>query len=282
MAEKPASDAPQPTTQAVADTEADKAVAAVRALIEDNPVTDPAPAVTSNSAGSTTVTSAATKPALQKMPEATRRQDVAPHTHTYVAPAPAPDGKHTPRRSFARKAATKSRDLSRLLIRFTGQMLRHPMTPRVLAALACLTAVVLYPLMTLALLFVLVLTGVIVYLSLGPERVEGFAARRFEKLQKRDPERAEVLRKRAIRVVAILTKGIDVLPERWTSGLYLPDFEDSSIHPDRLSTDPFERLAPETKAMAKAALDHDLDQALRRPSAREPRAAGKEYQYRRL
>lgn len=263
MANKVTSGDTRSAPQTVADHDVDKAVAAVRALIKNNPVAPRPPT------------------ALHQLPKTAQVQDLDPPQPPFATPPASAEGQ-APLGSSARKVATEGRDVSRLLFTFTGQVLRHPMTPRVLAALVCLTTFLLYPLMTLAMLFVVGLIGAIVYLSVGPERIEAFAARRFEKLQKRDPERADVLRKRAIRVVAILNKGIDVLPERWTSGLYLPDFEDSSIQPDKLGADPFERLEPEAKAMAKAALDHDLNQALRRPSAREPRAAGKEYQYRRL
>ncbi len=264
MADKQTPDKPRPVTQAGADCDVDKAVAAVRALIKDNPVAPSPPT------------------ALHPLPKTAQVQDLDPPQPPCATPPPASAGGQTPLGSSAKKVATEGRETSRLLFTFTGQVLRHPMTPRVLVVLGFLTAFLLYPVMTLAMLFVVGLIGAIVYLSVGPERVEEFAARRFERLQKRDPDRADVLRKRAIRVVAILNKGIDVLPERWTSGLYLPDFEDSSIQPDKLGADPFERLGPEANAMAKAALDHDLDQALRRPSARAPRAAGKEYQYRRL
>lgn len=277
MANKVTSGDTRSAPQTVADHDVDKAVAAVRALIHDNPVAPEPPCDTSAS-----VKSSSAEPASYPSPRTEPVQDVDPQMSPCSTPPPATAQGQALLGASVKKVTAEGRDVSRLLFTFTSQILRHPMTPRVLAVLVFLTTFLLYPVMTLAMLFVVGLIGAIVYLSVGPERIEAFAARRFERLQKRDPERADVLRKRAIRVVAILNKGIDILPERWTSGLYLPDFEDSSIQPDKLGADPFERLGPEAKAMAKAALDHDLNQALRRPSARAPRAAGKEYQYRRL
>ncbi len=263
-------DAPQ--VDAAPDETPDETIAAVRALMEGAKTPAPDASVRDRSVSAPNAAQNSMHILQHSGPE---RVDADPQPET-VVPSSEP---RTAPRSLARKIAGESRDALGLLAKFSWQLLRHPMTPRVMAVLACLALFLFYPLVAMILLFVTVMTGVIVYLSVGPEQVERFAARRFEKLRARDPERAERLRQRAIRVVGVLNKVIDRLPERWTSGLYLPDFDGTAEQPEKLQSDPFERLDGLGETTIMSARDLNL---LERPSKREPRAEGKEYRYRRL
>ena len=65
----------------------------------------------------------------------------------------------------------------------------------------------------------------------------------FDRLKARDPDKAERIRKRAAGVSNALNRGLERLPENWTRGLYLPDFETDGYVPEKLKVDPFEDLA---------------------------------------
>ena len=264
---------PQTTNDAPqAESAPDETIAAVRALMEG--AKTPAPDASVRDRSVSAPNAAQNDPHILQHagPE---REDTEPRPETVV---PSPTPRPAPR-SLLRKIAGESREVLGLLFKFAWQLLRHPMTPKVMAGLACLALFLLYPLFATILLFVTVMAGVIVYLSVGPEDVERFAMRRFEKLRVRDPERAERLRQRAIRVVGVMNSVIDRLPERWTSGLYLPDFDGTNEQPEKLQSDPFERLDGLGETTIMSARDLNL---LERPSKREPRAEGKEYRYRRL
>lgn len=131
-----------------------------------------------------------------------------------------------------------------LLGTFAWQVLRHPKTPRVALILLLLTALYLRPILITILVLCLILTAAVIYVSVGPEAVDDYILRRFEALKKRNPERADQLRRRAILGISVLNKMVDRLPERWTAGLYLPDLEEPAAPPERMQDDPFERLKP--------------------------------------
>ncbi|MDA5092770.1 RDD family protein [Aliiroseovarius sp. KMU-50] len=132
----------------------------------------------------------------------------------------------------------------RLLARLAVQALSHPRTPRVLAVTILLVVFILWPVFILMLALFTLMVAAIIYLSVGPATVDAFVAKRFYKLRDRDPGRAEELRQRAIRTVRFLDKIVTRLPERWTDGLYLPDFEDGAPKPEKMQSDPFDRLSP--------------------------------------
>lgn len=87
----------------------------------------------------------------------------------------------------------------------------------------------------------------IVYFSLGPDRVTELVAFRYERLSQRDPEKAMRLRQGAAKFTARAAAWIERLPKRWTTGLYLPDFDEQPELHEKLSTDPFDRLASDAR-----------------------------------
>lgn len=121
--------------------------------------------------------------------------------------------------------------------------LRRPDAPRLLAMALLLTVLIFDPGFMLFLFILSVLTAVVLYFSFGAERVETWVAHRYWQLRERDPVAAEKIRRRAARTSAFLSKLIAKLPESWTSGLYLPEFEEPTELHENLKSDPFDRLA---------------------------------------
>ncbi|UWQ04489.1 hypothetical protein [Aliiroseovarius crassostreae] len=168
------------------------------------------------------------------------------------APSPAdppanPARKKAPRTKrqgpgIGRRIFAECRKTVGLLARFLWQVLRHPRTPRVLAIALIAAVTVAHPLFILALLLVAGMVAAITYFSVGPEAVDAFIIRRFQRLKARDPAKAEQLYSRAVRGIDLLNKGIDRLPERWTQGLYLPDLNPEQTPPEKMREDPFARL----------------------------------------
>ena len=96
---------------------------------------------------------------------------------------------------------------------------------------------------TFLLTFLTVLIG---YLSLGPDRVAELVVTNWRRLHARKPEFAENLRARAEAMAIRIDAFLDRLPEKWTDGLYVPDFSRSD-QKDADLPDPFERLAREAQ-----------------------------------
>jgi uncharacterized protein YhhL (DUF1145 family) len=84
---------------------------------------------------------------------------------------------------------------------------------------------------------------------LGTDRMAAVLACVFHGLDARWPDRAELFRARIDRLATAMDALLDRLPERWTTGLYMPDFSRdallSEIGDDR--PDPFERIAAEAR-----------------------------------
>lgn len=128
------------------------------------------------------------------------------------------------------------------------QFLRRPDAPRWLA-IAVLAAIVFWqPWYIVFLFFLTCLLALVVYLTLGHERIIEFGESWYERLQRRDPERADALRRRAAKVSAKVTSLIERLPEKWTWGIYLPDFNETTITHEKMKSDPFDRLAAQIAA----------------------------------
>ncbi|MEX0339682.1 MAG: hypothetical protein AB3N11_11660 [Arenibacterium sp.] len=86
--------------------------------------------------------------------------------------------------------------------------------------------------------------GTIGFLTLmGPERISAWVVARYHRLQGENPDKAERLRIKAARMSAKIEAFAARLPEKWVQGLYLPDFEPSADLPEKMQTDPFERLS---------------------------------------
>lgn len=83
---------------------------------------------------------------------------------------------------------------------------------------------------------------VIPYLTIGHDRSMEIAARGYDLLCRLSPRLAEHLRDWAASRTASLEHWLSCLPERWTAGLYLPDFGSEASPPDKVQMDPFDRL----------------------------------------
>lgn len=93
-----------------------------------------------------------------------------------------------------------------------------------------------------ALAFTAVLLMLSTWTLLGPDRVGAMVSGYYLRLRDRDEARAEEMRQRAATASAWIGDLLAALPESWTRGLYLPDFEPEPDPHEKLSQDPFERL----------------------------------------
>lgn len=123
--------------------------------------------------------------------------------------------------------------------------LAQPEAPRRLSLGLLVLIVFLRPLAVLGMALFALMVGLITYFSLGPDRVAEMVVAWYRRKKSSDPERAEEIRARAARVSQRLGKIVDRLPESWTQGLYLPDFEENKPLPECLTGDPFDRLIPQ-------------------------------------
>ncbi len=170
-----------------------------------------------------------------------------------VLPQPAPAGETAPRRQkpapdlrHPKEPAAPAQSIRETALEF----LKRPGTPRLLSVLVLLVLVLLRPGFVLFLFVMVLLTALVLYFSIGPDRVQGFAAGRYRRLRERDPDAAESLRQRAAKASKFLSAIVDRLPERWTDGLYLPDFDPPPELPEKMKVDPFVRLAESRRAEA--------------------------------
>jgi hypothetical protein len=129
------------------------------------------------------------------------------------------------------------------LLELVRSFLGRPDAPKLLSVLLLLTLFMLRPGFILFLFFMALLIGIVLYFSLGPDTVQNWVIERHLRLRNRDPAAAERLRRCAAATSQRLAVVAEKLPESWTQGLYIPDFEEPSEHPARLHSDPFERLA---------------------------------------
>ncbi|MFA3916243.1 hypothetical protein [Ruegeria hyattellae] len=121
--------------------------------------------------------------------------------------------------------------------------LKRPDATRILSVLLLLVLLVLQPGVVVFLFLIAVLIGFVLYFSFGPDRAQDWVRNRYLGLRERDPDGAERIRRRAAVASKKLSEIVEKLPERWTAGLYLPDFEEPEELPEKFKTDPFERLA---------------------------------------
>lgn len=127
------------------------------------------------------------------------------------------------------------------------RFLNRPDAPRLIAISVLAFIVVTWPGFIIGMFATAALVALIVYLSLGPDRVAMFAVERYQRLKARDPDRAEALRARAAAISRRLTSWLDRLPDSWTAGLYLPEFEEPAEPSEKMRNDPFERLASQAE-----------------------------------
>ncbi|WP_324755146.1 hypothetical protein [Roseovarius sp. Pro17] len=88
-------------------------------------------------------------------------------------------------------------------------------------------------------------------IALGSDGVANALTRAFHWTNARWPDRAERLRRRMDRFATRMDGVLDRLPERWTIGLYMPDFSREALlpHEDAGAPDPFERLRAEARGV---------------------------------
>ncbi|MEP1934463.1 MAG: hypothetical protein ABJI96_05960 [Paracoccaceae bacterium] len=134
------------------------------------------------------------------------------------------------------------------LVRSAATFFRRPDAPRILAMLILFVVVVIMPWFILSLVLSGILLTLIIYFSLGPDRVCEMVAAWHTRLRCRDLDRAEDIRRRAAFWSKHISAIVSRLPEKWTAGLYLPDFEETSERPEKMKTDPFDRLATQKTA----------------------------------
>lgn len=126
---------------------------------------------------------------------------------------------------------------------------RRPDAPRLLAFTLLAVFLIYKPWQVLILALLALVAGLVTYFSLGPDRCAELVVGWFQRLQARDPVKAEQVRGRAMRTSARLSKALSRLPERWTAGLYLPDFQPDGDMPEKMKNDPFDRLDAEVRAV---------------------------------
>lgn len=134
-----------------------------------------------------------------------------------------------------------------------GRFLRRPDAPRQIAIAALVVFVAFWPWFILVMIVLVLATAAISWFTLGPDRASELIVAWYRRLEKRDPQEAETLRRRAAAASRWLTAMAARLPERWTAGLYLPDFEPDAGAPAELQDDPFDRLASEVRGGERAA-----------------------------
>jgi hypothetical protein len=129
-----------------------------------------------------------------------------------------------------------------ILIHSATTFFRRPDASRILAILMLCVIVVIMPWFVLSLVLLGVLIALIIYFSLGPDKVGALVAAWHTCLRQRDPNKAEDTRRRAALWSKRISAVVDRLPEKWTAGLYLPEFEEASELPEKMKTDPIDRL----------------------------------------
>ena len=161
--------------------------------------------------------------------------------------APSPPKKHraAPKEG---KASNWFRWTAQALAHTVATFFRRPDAARILAILMLFVIVVIMPWFILSLALLGMLITLIIYFSLGPDRVGALVAAWYTRLSRRDLDKAEDIRRRAAFWSKRLSAIVDRLPEKWTTGLYLPDFEEASELPEKMKTDPFDRLAAQSIA----------------------------------
>lgn len=110
------------------------------------------------------------------------------------------------------------------------------------AAILALAILIGWPGLLPLLLGLAIILPIIAYLTLGHDRMTETVAAGFARFRRLDPVRAEALRDWAMRRVSGAERLLSWFPERWVSGLYLPDFRDAPSAHAKMQLDPFARF----------------------------------------
>jgi len=106
--------------------------------------------------------------------------------------------------------------------------------------------VLLWPVTSLVTVFAVILSVVIAYVTLGPDRWMEILSDRYDQLRDTNPERADALRRAGDRFAERFDRVLDHLPASWADRLALPDMTAlERVQEER--PDPFERLAREPR-----------------------------------
>ena len=152
--------------------------------------------------------------------------------------------KSPPRHSLAgRLSAAPRRALASMFANARKVLLSYRPRPRHIALLMLGVIVLSMPWLIPVLILLGLVMTMVSYLTLGHDRSAELIARWYGWLARRNPQGAERFRSTAARVSARLSVWAGYLPESWTSGLYLPDFAHPDDASEKLSGDPFDRLA---------------------------------------
>lgn len=143
-----------------------------------------------------------------------------------------------------KKKKAKDTRLARIM-RPVLALLARPDMPRILAIVLLVVLTVLHTGLVLFMAAMAVVLALVLYFSFGPDRVRTWILRRYSTFKARDPDAADRLRRRAAWVSRAAGAVANRLPERWTQGLYLPDFEEPEEGSEKWESDPFDRLSRE-------------------------------------
>lgn len=147
--------------------------------------------------------------------------------------------KPRPRRDW-RKAIARA-------LRPAKQFMLRPEAPRELALALLAVSAIVWPWIVAGFVALVVVVVTITWFTLGPDRVAELVVDWHARLALRDPDKAETIRLRAARVSRAITRTVERLPDRWTTGFYLPDFEPSQDMPEKMKDDPFDRLKAQVR-----------------------------------
>ena len=190
------------------------------------------------------VNPAATVPTRETAPEVAPFRDDVDRNHAgAVAFTPIADADRTDPEADIFKPWSKL--LSMLQRKVSG------FTPkRKQAAFILFVAVMLWrPWLIPGIVLLSVWIGLIVYFTVGPERISELVISGWERFARRSPDRAEralgAIQRWADRLEGWLAR----LPETWTDGVYLPDLGRSHVEIAEDGPDPFDRLTHERDAL---------------------------------
>lgn len=126
--------------------------------------------------------------------------------------------------------------------RFSVKLPRFRATLRQVALAAGVFVMIVKPWLLPCVLVLLLATLLVSYWTLGHDRFVEIAARVMGVLKKYRPGMATRLEEYARAALRRLHAFVDMLPEKWTDGLYLPDLEPAPELPEKMKRDPFDKL----------------------------------------
>ena len=125
-----------------------------------------------------------------------------------------------------------------------ARILAYRPTRKHILIAAFVLIMVMRPWLIPGLLFIAFWVGLIIWLTLGPDRVTEWAQSAWERLNRRKPELADRLRQRADAFALRFDALLDKLPDSWAEKLALPDMSNPVANGETLEErpDPFDRL----------------------------------------